>query len=113
MRKLPSLVLALAVAVPGLSACSQKPSTRDDLCSEFSALGKQLLQGNGVFGNPLFRQTKDLGNVAKRYEDDEGVQRDGEELVKLGKGKSLSGQDLMGATHSIANVCGHPLGIGG
>jgi hypothetical protein len=109
-----STVIVSALLLPLLGACSQGgPTTRADLCKEFSTLGHQLLQGNGVIGNPLFRQTKELGSVAKRYPDDEGVQSDGKALVKIGKSDSLSGEDLMNASQHISDVCGHPLGIGG
>ena len=114
MRKRSSTNILSTLLVPVLSACSSGgPTTRADLCKEFSALGHQLLQGNGVIGNPLFRQTKELGSVAKRYEDDAGVQSDGKALIKIGKSDSLSGADLMDASRHIGDVCGHPLGIGG
>jgi hypothetical protein len=88
------------------------PSTQAELCKQFDALDSQVLQGNGIIGNPLFHASKKLGDTAKRYPSNAGVTSDGQALTKLSGGSSLSGTDLENATQHIADLCGHPLGIG-
>lgn len=110
MNRTSSLVTAvLAVAVA--AGCASGPSTKTELCASFTTLDKQLLKGNGVFGNPLFKAVDALGDVAARYPDAR-VSSDGAALHKIADSDSTSGGELMNATSHIANVCGHPLGLG-
>jgi hypothetical protein len=110
------MIHGAAVASAGvliLGGCSSGgPATETQLCKQFDSLGSQLLQGNGIIGNPLFHATKELGDLARRYPNNVGVAADGAALKKIGGGESLSGGDLENATQHIADVCGHPLGIG-
>jgi hypothetical protein len=106
------LVAAVAAVAIGTAGCASVPSSKSELCASFSALDKQLLKGNGVFGNPLFHAVDDLGDIAARYPD-ATVSRDGAALHKIADSDSTSGGELMDATAHIANVCGHPLGLGG
>jgi hypothetical protein len=105
------LVAAVAAVTVGTAGCASGPSTKSELCASFNTLDQQLLKGNGVFGNPLFRAADDLGDVAARYPD-ATVSRDGAALHKIADSDSTSGGELMDATGHIANVCGHPLGLG-
>lgn len=104
-------LLAAVVGLLLVCSCSVTPATKSEVCKSFDDLGTQFMQGNGIFGNPLFRQAATTGHIAKRYPD-AGVQRDGEELLNLGDADSMSGDQLEGATAHIANLCGHPLGLG-
>jgi hypothetical protein len=104
---------AVAVtAVLVLSGCGGGPASKAEVCDSFTQVGTQLLQGNGIIGNPLFSKVKDLGSTAQRYQGDPSVASDGQKLSDLGGGDTLSGGDLMTASANIANLCGHPLGLG-
>lgn len=92
-----------------LGACVQGPSTKDDLCVSFGELNQQLWQGNGLFGNLLFRKADSLGDMADRYEAAD-LSRDARDLHAIGDSSSVSVDELMNATQGIANICGHTLG---
>lgn len=83
-----------------------------EVCDSFTQVGTQLFQGNGIVGNPLFNKVKDLGSTAQRFDGDPGVVSDGQKLADLGGKDTLSGEDLRNASTNIANLCGHPLGLG-
>jgi hypothetical protein len=108
------LVAAAAlVASAGLvlSGCSSGPSTKAEVCATYDELGTQLLQGNGVFGNPLFHKAEDLADVADRYEGSPSLAGDAAALADIADSDSTSGEELMAATGSIASLCGYPLGM--
>ena len=104
---------AAVTAVAVLSGCGDRgPTTKAEVCDSFTQVSTQLLQGNGIIGNPLFSKVKDLGSTAQRFEGDPGVVSDGQKLADLGGKDTLSGADLMNASTNIATLCGHPLGLG-
>jgi hypothetical protein len=62
--------------------------------------------------NATFRAAGRLGKDAEHYPD-AAVAADGKKLTAIGKSKSTNSGALMSASSHVANVCGHPLGIGG
>lgn len=76
-----------------LTACGG-PSTKAEVCQDFDAMGRQLLAGNGLFGNPAFDALRTAGSTASRYPDDAGVKSDGDSLVTLSDADSLSINDV-------------------
>lgn len=111
-RKFLATVGTLVCVAPLLVGCGG-PTTKAEVCKDFDDMGQQLLQGNGVIGNPVFTAVKKAGDTASRYEDDAGVQSDGEALKAIGKSDSLSGNDVLNSSMNIANLCGHPAIFGG
>lgn len=70
-------------------------------------MGRQLLAGNGLFGNPAFDAVRTAGSTASRYPDDAGVKSDGDSLVTLSDADSLSINDVLNGSMNIATLCGH------
>lgn len=104
---------AAITAAALLSGCGDRgPTAKAEVCDSFTQLSTQLLQGNGIIGNPLFGKVKDLASNAQRFEGDPGVVSDGQKLADLGNKDTLSGVDLMNQSTNIATLCGHPLGLG-
>jgi hypothetical protein len=107
--------VALAAALSAVAAivvgCSSTPATEAEVCSLFDELGTQLLEGNGIIGNPLFRKTEQLADLASRYEGAPDLTADAEALQQIADSDSTSGEELMNASMGIANLCGHTLGI--
>jgi hypothetical protein len=101
-------VLLIVPAAGTLSACVGGPSTKEDVCSTFDELGTQLMKGNGVFGNPLFRKVDDLSGVAGRY-DGVDLSSDSDALHRIAESDSTTSLEIIRATSRIADVCGHPL----
>jgi hypothetical protein len=104
-----TVVVSLAVAGMLLSSCATEPADKAEVCTTFDDLGTQLLQGNGVFGNPLFSKTEDLADIADRYEGSPSLAGDAAALGEIADSESTSGAELIAATESIASLCGHPL----
>ncbi|MEU6080442.1 molybdenum ABC transporter substrate-binding protein [Streptomyces sp. NPDC047108] len=88
------------------------PSSKAEVCKGFEELGTQLLQGNGVIGNPLFHKADDLGDLAESYEGTADLSQDANRLHEIADSDSTSGSELEGATRQVAALCGHPLGLG-
>jgi hypothetical protein len=107
---MPTMVAAALIGV-GVTSCSSGPATRTDVCNAYDDLGRQLMQGNGLIGNPLFHKADDLAGVAKRYQAAD-LSSDATALHRIAKSDSTSGMELMQATTAIADLCGHPLGLG-
>jgi hypothetical protein len=100
-----------ALTSAALTACSPSgPSTKEEVCSTFDALGKQLVDGNGIIGNPLFHKAEDLANVAGRYDGSPSLATDASALHKIAKSDSTNSAQLMNATTHVASLCGHRLG---
>lgn len=101
---------ALLAGTAGVAGCSTGPASSADVCTAYDDLGRQLIKGNGVFGNPLFHKADHLGDLAKHYQ---GVDltSDANALHHIAKADSTSGQEIMQATSGIADLCGHPLGL--
>jgi hypothetical protein len=106
-----AVIAAVLVGTATLAGCSSGPSTRADVCGAYDDLGRQLLQGNGVFGNPVFHKADDLAGVAKRYQGAD-LTSDAAALHHIAKSDSTSGTQISQATSRIADLCGHPLGFG-
>jgi hypothetical protein len=105
--------VAAVTAIAVVSGCGTRgPSTKAEVCDSFTQVGSQLLQGNGIIGNPLFQKVKDLGTTAQRFEGDSNVVSDGQKLTDLGARDTLSGDDLLNASMNISSLCGHPMGLG-
>lgn len=103
-------VVSLAAAGLLLAGCASEPASKAEVCAVFDELGSQAMEGNGVFGNPLFNKAEDLADVADRYEEGPSLAGDAAALQEIADSDSTSGMELMGATGSIADLCGHPLG---
>lgn len=88
------------------------PSSKAEVCQGFEELGQQLLQGNGVIGNPLFHKADDLGDLAEHYEGTADLSQDAGRLHDIAAADSTSNAELTDATQQVAALCGHPLGIG-
>ena len=99
-------VLILVLTTAGCGG----PTSKADVCTSFNELDEQLLEGNGIIGNPLFRKASTLADVAERYEGTESLSGDAEELSKIAESDSTNAAQLMNATRHIASLCGHPLG---
>jgi hypothetical protein len=102
-------VVSLAAAGMLLSGCATRPANKAEVCDAFDDLGTQLLEGNGVFGNPLFNKADDLADIADRYEGSPSLTGDAAALKEIADSEATSGAELMAATESIATLCGHPL----
>ena len=103
-------VASLAAAGMLLPACATQPTDKTEVCAAFDELGTQLLEGNGVFGNPLFNKAEDLADIADRYEGGPSPTGDATALEAIADSDATSGAELMAATESMATLCGHPLG---
>ena len=94
------------------SACGATgPASQADVCKGYDELNQQFLNGNGVFGNPLFRKTEDMADLADRYEGTPDLSRNADDLHKVADADSLTGEDLRNGTSDIADLCGHPFGL--
>lgn len=107
---------AAAVAVVGLlgwgtAACATGPTAKGEVCDEYDSLGGRLGIG-AVYGNPVFSAAGDLADVADRYEGPEDLSADAGRLDSISDADETSTEELSEATESIAELCGHPLGIG-
>jgi hypothetical protein len=112
--RLSSSALALVVAAVVLSGCfNSEPTTKATLCEKFDALGKELLTTHILSDNVVFRRAGDLADAAGRYEASPTVKAEAERIQKIADSDSTSGEQLLNATQAVADVCGHPLGIGG
>jgi hypothetical protein len=60
----------------------------------------------------VFRTAGDLAGTAKRYQESSAVQASAAGIEKISKSKSTTLNELRNATTAIADVCGHPLGLG-
>ncbi len=105
------VIVMTALPAVALTACfAGGPTSKADVCASFTALDKQLLEGNGIIGNPLFHKARDLADVAGRYSGTPSLAGDAAALDKIAKSDSTSGAELTRATTHIAELCGHPLG---
>jgi hypothetical protein len=80
------------------------------VCRDFDELGTQMMRGNGIIGNPLFRAAGSLADTADRY-DATDIAKDAKQLHEIADSDSTSVAELMSATTQISRLCGHPLGI--
>ena len=103
-------MLTLALAGVLVTGCTSGPSTKEQICASFDALGTQLTEGNGIIGNPLFHKAGALADVASRYHGEPNLAVDATALRRIADSDSTSGVELTRATVHIAQLCGHPLG---
>ncbi|HZN73126.1 MAG TPA: hypothetical protein VFC00_15770 [Micromonosporaceae bacterium] len=103
--------MIVAATVLLASGCSASPASKQEVCDSFDALGVQMLRANGIVDNPIFRAAESLADTADRYEGG-GLSADAKRLHEISDSDATSVAELMGATTSIADLCGHPLGIG-
>lgn len=107
----PALATAVVVGLAGVAGCATGPVDRKALCTQFDELGNDLMTAHGFFDNSVFSGAGDLSDLARRYQGG-GLSRDADALKGIADSDSTSGMALMNATSGIAEVCGHPLGIG-
>lgn len=107
---------ALAASAAGLfaltTACATGPTTRQEVCAKYDELGGRLTGVAGVIGNPVFWAAGDLADVADRYEGPEDLSSDAELLDEISDADETDTEELSNATQNIADLCGHPLGLG-
>lgn len=101
-------VVFVTTAVFSGVGCSSGPTTKEALCEGYDDLSAQLLEGNGLFGNPLFRSAGNLGDLASNYEESGAVQSDGDALGAIADSEETDGGELSDATGAIAQECGKP-----
>lgn len=90
------------------ASCGSGPATRAELCDTYDALSRQLLEGNGIFTNPLFRAADKLGKAAQSYEGDAEVNSAGDDLREIADADETTGGELTDASAPIAAECGKP-----
>ncbi|MEV6316760.1 molybdenum ABC transporter substrate-binding protein [Streptomyces sp. NPDC051776] len=88
------------------------PSSKAEVCKGFDELGRQLLEGNGIIGNPLFHEADELGDLAEHYEGTADLAQDADRLHGIADADSTTNVELIDATQQVAALCGHPLSIG-
>jgi hypothetical protein len=111
-RSAPALALVVATVV--LAACfNSEPTTKAALCEKFDALGKELLTTHILSDNAVFRRVGELADAAGRYEASAAVKAEAKRIQEIADSDKTSGVQLLNATQAVADVCGHPLGIGG
>lgn len=108
-----AILVSVAVALLAAGCGSPEPTTRAALCERFEALGKELLTPHVFSDNAVFRRAGDMADAAEHYQASAAVQAEAKRLRKIADGDSTSGTELLNATQAVADVCGHPLGIGG
>lgn len=111
MRCRPVLAASLMLVV-ATGCVHSAPTTKAALCQKFDALGEELLSTHLFSDNAVFRRAGDLADAAERYDASASVKAEAERIHKIADGDSTSGVQLLNATQAIADVCGHPLGIG-
>ncbi|HEX4220925.1 MAG TPA: hypothetical protein VHZ97_01040, partial [Pseudonocardiaceae bacterium] len=111
MRTILITTTAAALTVLGIAGCASGPTTRTEVCQQFDDLGQKYLATNGFFGNSVFDEAGDLADTASRYPGPD-LSTDANALSQIANTNSTSGLELINATTHIAQLCGHPLGIG-
>jgi hypothetical protein len=97
-----------------LTGClSWEPTTKAALCERFDELGNELLTTHVLSDNAVFRRAGDMADAAERYEASRAVQAEAARIRRIADSDSTTGTQLLNATQSVADVCGHPLGHGG
>ena len=105
-------VVLVVVGATTLTGCfTAGPATRQELCASYDELGTQVMSPHWS-DNVIFRDAGSLADVASRYDADSAVKSEAPAINDIANSSSTSLNNLMNATTSIADVCGHPLGIG-
>jgi hypothetical protein len=108
-----SSLLALMLSTVALTGCfSAEPTTKAALCEKFDALGTELLTPHLLSDNAVFRRAREVAAAAEHYEAAPAVQAEAKRIRKIADSDSTTGTELLNATQAVADVCGHPLGLG-
>ena len=113
LRRSSSLLALMVVALVLTSCFSSEPTTKAALCEKFDALGKEMLTTHFLSDNAVFRRAGDMADAADRYEASPAVKAEAKRIREIADSDSTSVGQMMNATRSVADECGHPLGIGG
>jgi hypothetical protein len=62
--------------------------------------------------NAVFRRAGEMADAAAHYEASSRVKSEAPLIHKIADSDSTDTSELMNATQAVADVCGHPLGIG-
>ena len=101
------LALAGVLIGLGLGACAPSgPASAADVCDAFTELADEVGAIGSLTDNGVFREAKDLGQVAVRYEQDSSIVSAGELLIGMGDSDQTSSEELDRAAHPIAGLCG-------
>ena len=101
-----------AALVLGVAGCASGPTDRAQVCQQFDQLGTDYLSPNGLFDNLVFDQAGSLADVAGRYQGSPDLSGDAAALTGIASSDATTGVALLNATSTIADLCGHPLGLG-
>jgi hypothetical protein len=110
VRRFAGTACTVAIGVLATGCSLFGPTTKNEVCAEFDDLGERYLAANGVIDNLLFIQAGALADVADRYDGTPGLSSDAEALEEISDSDSTDGLELMSATATIAELCGHVLG---
>lgn len=95
--------LALTAVMTG---CSTAPTTQAEVCAAYDELAEQALQGNGIFGNPLFKAVEKLADKAGAYEGGGSVAAAADRLHDIADADSTSIGEIEDAASAIGQLCG-------
>jgi hypothetical protein len=112
LTKILLVAATAALTALGVAGCAFGPSTRADVCQQFDDLGQKVANANGFFDNPVFTEAGDLAGTAGRYPGTPNLSSDAASLKQIADSDSTSVDELENATTHIAQLCGHPLGLG-
>jgi hypothetical protein len=101
----------VTIVMSFLTACSLGPASKQEVCDQFTELGRQVATANGLIDNLVFYTAGVLADTAKRYSGPESLSPDSEMLAEISDSSSTSSYELMTATAHIADLCGHALGL--
>ncbi len=101
-----------AAILLGIAGCAFGPTNRADVCQQFDQLGTDYLSANGLFDNLVFDQAGNLADAAGRYPGSPDLSGDAAALKDIAKSTATTGDALVNATGNVAELCGHPLGVG-
>jgi hypothetical protein len=112
LTKILLVTTTAALAVLGVAGCALGSTTRTQVCQQFDDLGTKVANANGLFDNPVFSEASDLADTASHYPGTPNLGSDAASLRDIADSDSTSGLELENATTHIAELCGHPFGIG-
>ena len=101
-----------ALTALGIAGCSDLPTTQTQVCQQFDELGQESDNANGFFDSPVFQTAGELASTASHYPGSPSLTDDAASLRQIATSGSTTSLDLSAATTHIAQLCGHPLGIG-
>lgn len=112
LTKILLVTTTAALTALGVAGCALGSTTRADVCQRFDDLGTKVANANGFFDNPVFTEAGDLADTAGRYPGTPNLSGDAASLKDIADSDSTSVLDLENATRHIAELCGHPFGMG-